>query len=230
LLDAANMIAYLFAVLLLPIFSRMIKNKQSVEYMLKLAFTILITIAIIVSLGSIFYSYELMDLLYDAHIQESSAVFSLLMGGFIAVSMTYIFGTLLTANGNLKEMNIISSCSLVINFGINLILIPHLLAVGSAYASLVTQFFTALVQVIFVQRIFKFKINYKFLLTLAFFILGVFLFNIVSKLVPIKLSNDPKHLSWLINFTVVLILSMGLATGLRLLSVKSILRILREDQ
>lgn len=230
LLDAANMIAYLFAVLLIPIFSRMIKNKQSVEYMLKLAFTILITIAIIVSLGSIFYSYELMDLLYDVHIQESSDVFSLLMGGFIAVSMTYIFGTLLTANGNLKELNIISFCSLVINFGMNLILIPRLLAVGSAYASLVTQFFTALMQVVFVQRVFKFKINYKYLSTLAFFILGVFLFNMLSKLIPIKLSNDPKHLSWLISFTVVLILSMGLAAGLKLLSVKSILRILREDQ
>ena len=230
LLDAANMIAYLFAVLLIPIFSRMIKNKQSVEYILKLAFTILITIAIIVSLGSIFYSYEFMDLLYDAHIQESSDVFSLLMGGFIAVSMTYIFGTLLTANGNLKELNIISSFSLVINFGMNLILIPRLLAVGSAYASLVTQFFTALMQVVFVQRIFKFKVNYKYLSTLAFFILGVFLFNMLSKLVPFKLSNDPKHLSWLINFTVVLILSMGLAAGLKLLSVKSILRILREDQ
>lgn len=230
LLDAANMIAYLFAVLLIPIFSRMIKNKQSVEYMLKLAFTILITIAITVSLGSIFYSYELMDLLYDIHILESSAVFSLLMGGFIAVSMTYIFGTLLTANGNLKELNIISSCSLVINFGMNLILIPRLMSVGSAYASLVTQFFTALVQVIIVQRIFKFRINYKYLLTLALFILGVFLFNVLSRLVPIKLSYDPKHLSWLINFTGVLLLSLGLAAGLRLLSVKSILRILREDQ
>ncbi len=230
LLDAANMIAYLFAVLLIPIFARMIKNKQSVEYMLKLAFTILITIAIIVSLGSIFYSYELMDLLYKAHIRESSAVFSLLMGGFIAVSMTYIFGTLLTANGNLKELNIISCCSLVINFGINLILIPRLLAVGSAYASLVTQFFTALVQVIMVQRIFRFKINYKYLLTLAGFILGVFLFNILSRLVPFKLSNDPKHISWLINFIAVLILSFGLASGLKLLSVKSIRRILREDQ
>src|ERR1035438_6562018 len=125
--------------------------------MLKLAFTILITIAIIVSMGCIFYSYELMDLLYDVHIRESSAVFSILMGGFIAVSMTYIFGTLLTANGNLKALNIISSCSLVINFGMNLILIPRLLAVGSAYASLVTQFFTAVLQVIMVQHIFRFR-------------------------------------------------------------------------
>lgn len=230
LLDASNMIAYLFAVLLIPIFSRMIKNKQSVEYMLKLAFTILITIAIIVSMGCIFYSYELMDLLYDVHIRESSAVFSILMGGFIAVSMTYIFGTLLTANGNLKALNIISSCSLVINFGMNLILIPRLLAVGSAYASLVTQFFTAVLQVIMVQHIFRFRINYRYLLTLVLFILGVFLFNLISKYVPITLSHDPRHISWMINFTAVLVLSMGLAAGLKLLSIKSIKRILREEQ
>jgi O-antigen/teichoic acid export membrane protein len=230
LLDAANMIAYLFAVLLIPIFSRMIKNRQSVEYILRLAFTILITIAVIVSLGTIFYSYELMNLLYDVHIQESSDVFSILMGGFIAVSMTYIFGTLLTANGNLKELNIISCCSLVINFGINLILIPRLMAVGSAYASLITQFFTAIVQVIIVQRIFRFRINYRYLMTLAIFILGVFLFNMLAKLLPVNLNNDPKHMSWVINFTGAIVLSIGLAASLRLLSIRSILRILREDQ
>jgi hypothetical protein len=40
LLDAANMIAYLFSVLLIPVFSRMIKRKESVEKMVKLSFTL----------------------------------------------------------------------------------------------------------------------------------------------------------------------------------------------
>ncbi len=227
LLDAANMIAYLFSVLLIPIFSKMLKNRQSVEYMLKLSFTLLITIATIVAIGSIFYSYEMMDLLYDAHISDSAAVFRLLMGGFIAVSTTYIFGTLLTANGNLKELNIISCCSLIINFVINLLLIPRMLAVGSAYASLVTQFFTAILQVIIVQRVFRFRINYKYLLTLIFFVLGVFCFNFISRRIPFILEHDPKHISWLINFTAVIFLSLGLAAILRLFSIRSMVRILK---
>src|ERR1019366_9241981 len=42
LLDAANMIGFLFAGLLLPIFSRMLKYKESVEALVKLSFLLLI--------------------------------------------------------------------------------------------------------------------------------------------------------------------------------------------
>lgn len=229
LLDAANMIAYLFAVLLVPIFSRMLKHKQSVEYMVRLAFTILITIAIIVSFGSIFYSDELMNLLYKVHISESAAVFRLLMGGFIAVSTTYIFGTLLTANGNLKALNIIAFFSLLTNFGINLFLIPSLLAVGSAYASLITQFFTAVAQVIVVQYVFRFKVNYKYLFTILAFAIGVLFLNILSRIITLPLPGSLKDHAWIINFTLMLALSLGLAGILRMISIKSLMRILRED-
>jgi O-antigen/teichoic acid export membrane protein len=146
---------------------------------------LLITIAVIVAFGCIFYSNELMKLLYWEHFDRSAQVFKLLMGGFVAVSTTYIFGTLLTANGNLKQLNIISLIGLIINFSMNLILIPRLLAVGSAYASLVTQFFIAIIQVIIVQRIFKFKINYRYFFTLLFFVIGVILLNFISKAVDL---------------------------------------------
>jgi O-antigen/teichoic acid export membrane protein len=230
LLDAANMIAYLFAILLVPIFSRLIKQKESVEPILKLSFTILIIISVIVTVGCYFYSYELMDLLYDSHIKESAAVFKVLMGGFIAVSTTYIFGTLLTANGNLKELNIVAFCSLVINFGINLFLIPRLLALGSAYSSLITQFFSAIVQVALVQWIFRFRINYRYLLVLGIFISGVIGFNVISKLVhPETLGWISKNNAWVLSFTGAMILSVCLSAALRLLSVRSLLSILRGE-
>ena len=107
----------LFGVLLLPIFSKMIKAGESVEQLLKLSFTIIITVAIIVAIGSHFYNVELIKLLYYQHpdeplteyllrINQSAKIFGLLMGSFVAVSTTYIFGTLLTANGSLKQLNI----------------------------------------------------------------------------------------------------------------------------
>lgn len=231
LLDAANMIAYLFSVLLIPVFSRMIKRKESVEKMVKLSFTLLITIAVIVALGCIFYSDELMKLLYKEHFEKSAEVFKLLMGGFVAVSTTYIFGTLLTANGNLKQLNIISFIGLVINFSMNLILIPRLMAVGSAYASLVTQFFIAIVEVIIVQKIFRFKMNYRYLSTLLFFVIGVVLLNFISKAVDLRqLGIGPSGNSWLVNFFLMIVLSVGFAAGLKLLNLKSMLLILREDR
>jgi len=229
-LDAANMIAYLFAVLLVPIFSRMIKKKEPVEKMLKLSFTLIITISVILGAGSFFYSYELIDLFYNSHITESARVFQLLMVGFIAVSTTYIFGTLLTANGNLKQLNITAACGLLINFIINLLLIPRLLALGSAYSSLITQFFTAIAQVILVQRIFRLKINWGYLLTLAIFILGVIAFNLITHRFQITISFIQPKLAFLVNFGLMFILSLTLAWVLRLFSLKSLMRILKEDR
>ncbi|MEI6681876.1 MAG: polysaccharide biosynthesis C-terminal domain-containing protein [Bacteroidota bacterium] len=230
LLDAANMIAYLFAVLLVPIFSKMLKKKQPIEHMLKLSFTLIITLAIIIALGSFFYSYEMIDMLYNTHIGASTRVFQLLILGFIAVSTTYIFGTLLTANGNLRQLNFIAVAGLLINLILNFLLIPRFLASGSAVASLVTQFTMALLQVLMVQRVFKFKINYRFLLTLFTFVAGVSLFNIVSHSLSIHWSFLPASKAWLGNFMLMLLGSVLLAFILRLWSFGSLVKILREDR
>ncbi len=230
LLDAANMIAYLFGVLLVPIFSKMIKKKQPIEHMLKLSFTLIITLAIIVGFGSFFYSYEMMDLLYDTHIQESTEVFRLLIPGFIAVSTTYIFGTLLTANGNLRQLNLIAFSGLLINLILNYMLIPIMLAPGSAISSLVTQFTMAILQVLIVQRIFKFKVNYRYLLTLLLFLCGVITFNLISKVMVIPYAFLPVNYAWMGNFALMLLSSVILAAFLRLWSFGALVKILREDR
>lgn len=230
LLDAANMIAYLFSVLLVPIFSKMIKNKQPVEKILKLSFTLIITLAIIVAVGSFFYGHEMIALLYDAHIEASTQVFKLLILGFIAVSCTYIFGTLLTANGNLKQLNYIALAGLLINFILNYILIPKYLAAGSAISSLITQATMAIAQIIMTQRIFKFHINYRYLATLLLFVVGVISFNLISRNLVIHWSFLPPGLSWLGDFGLMLAGSVVLAVVLRLWSFGAFVKILTEDR
>ena len=229
LFDAVNMIAYLFSVLLIPVFSKMIKHKENVEHMVKLSFTLIITPAILIALGSYFYSNELMAMLYNAHLHDSAHVFQILMGGFVAVSITYIFGTLLTANGNLKELNIIAFCGLLISFFCNLFLIPKFLAIGSAYASLITQFSTAIVQVIVAVKVFKLKPNYRYLLTLLVYIIGVVLFNMLSRVFPVTFPFIPGHFSWMGGFILMIIASVLLSALLKLWSVSSLLRILRSE-
>ncbi|MCX6281755.1 MAG: oligosaccharide flippase family protein [Bacteroidetes bacterium] len=228
--DAVNMIAYLFSVLLVPVFSKMIKHKENVEQMVKLSFTMIITPAILIALGSFFYSNELMALLYNAHLHDSAHVFQILMGGFIAVSATYIFGTLLTANGNLKELNIIACCGLLISFSCNFFLIPKFLAIGSAYASLITQFTTAAVQVVLAVKVFKLKPNYRYLLTLILYVVGVATFNILSRAYPVHLSFIPGHLSWIGGFLLMVFASVLLSVLLKLWSIGSLLRILRSER
>ncbi len=221
LLDASNMIAYLFSVLLLPLFSRMIKNRESVVQVVKLATTLLIIISSSVAFASHFYSYELMDLLYVAHVEKSSEVFRLLMFGYIAISTTYVFGTLLTANGNLKMLNIVACSGIVINLVLNLVLVPRFYAVGSAYASLMAQFTTAIVQVILVQRIFKYKVNLRFISTIFVFIAGLLVISYFSRML---------FDNWMYNIVVMLAASMLLAITLGLLNLKGFVKILRSEE
>lgn len=229
LLDATNMIAYLFSVLLLPLFAKMIKFKESVEDLVRLSFSLLFGGAIIVSVASFFYSNEIMELLYPLgknesleiyhlRITASSNVFGLLMGCFVPISTTYVFGTLLTANGNLKQLNIMAASGMLLNIIINLILIPKFFAAGSAFASFTTQFATSLAQVLIVQRIFRFHVNYRFLIALALFVTGVFLSGYISKQL---------EFSW----TTSILLMIGscgvLAVVLRIVSFSNMIRIVR---
>ncbi len=221
LLDAANMIAYLFAGLLLPIFARMIKLKHDLDELVKLAFSLLVTLSVIVALGSYFYSKELIGLMYQKHIEESARVFGYLMTCFIAISTTYVFGTLLTANGNLKELNTMASIGMFLNITLNLILIPQYKATGSAISSLVTQFSTALFQVLIAQRVFKFKVNYRFLITLVIFVIGVVLICIISKGLPLD--------AWMSKFMIMISMSFLWAFVIRIISVRSMYRIIKYE-
>jgi len=232
LLDAAGMIAFLFAILLLPLFARMLKQKQAVESLVKLSFSLLFTVSVIVALGSYYYSKELMTWLYPIHADEvlygysarldqSALIFSLLMFSFIAISSSYIFGTLLTANGNMRQLNIIAGSSVLVSLLINFLLIPRLQAVGSAYASLGSQFVTGIIQIIVVQRIFGFRINYRYLTQLLVFVVGVILLGIISVKLPY---------SWKINFVMMLSGSCLLILPMRLIRIRELIRILKSDQ
>lgn len=217
LLDASNMIAYLFSVLLLPIFSKLLKQKQSVVHIVSLSFTLLMIISVIVAFGSFFYSSEIMSLLYKSHVEESAKVFRLLMLGYIAISTTYVFGTLLTAHGSLTLLNFVAAGGMLINFFLNLVLVPKFLALGSAWSSLITQFVTAIVQVILAQWIFRFKPDYRYLASLLLFVAGVFLLNYFSK----NLTGQ-----WFLNFIIMCTGSLALATILKLFNIKAFAQIL----
>lgn len=218
LLDAANMIAYLFSIQLLPVFSKMIKLKENVEQLVKLAFILLVTPALVVSIGCFFYSYELSSLINHG-VTDSSVEFSILMFCFTAVATTYIFGTLLTANGNLKQLNMMALIGICINLILNFILIPHYKAMGCAISSLITQFFTAGIQIYFAYKIFKFKINVRLLIALVVFIVGLITFNIFSK----SFTEN-----WMINFVIMSTFCVIWAFVSGLISIKSIFRFLKK--
>jgi O-antigen/teichoic acid export membrane protein len=167
LLDAFSMLGVLFAGLLLPMFAKMIKDKNPIGHMVQLSYSLIIVPSIIITFSCLFYDAEIMKVLYDSNTEISAKILSILMIGFLGIMTTYIFGTLLTANGSLRQLNLMAAGGMIINIALNLILIPKFMAFGSAYASLATQCFTAISQVIIATLLFKFDVNWKFLLKLV---------------------------------------------------------------
>lgn len=152
LLDASNMIGFLFASLLLPMFSRLLKTGQGVSELVRHSFLLIWSGAVSLVFPVFFYRHEIMDLLYTQATPYFGEVMGLLMFSFIAVAGSYIFGTLLTANGSLMKMNRIFLFSIALNIGLNLVLIPLQQAKGAALATLVTQWFVFLAQLWLARR------------------------------------------------------------------------------
>lgn len=217
LLDAANQIATLFAIQLIPLFSRMLKHKENIENIVKLSFTLLLTPALVVSVSTIFYAQHFFEKIYTGD-TEGYVILSIIMNCFTGVCLTCIFGTLLTASGNLKRQNYVALGAIGINVALNFILIPKFHALGSAISSLVTQMVAGLLQVYICYKVFNFHINKRLLTSLFLFIAGLFLINYVT----LNLTSQ-----WMLNFVIMLIFSGLLAFVTGMVNPKSVLRFIK---
>ena len=157
---AFNMLGYLFAGLLLPIFSKLIKEKKSVVPVSWLSFKLIYFFALIICVIVWTYKVEIIHWRYEINgssLLHSSETFGWLIISFIAVSCNYIFGTLLTAKGSMKQLNILAVFGILINISLNLLLIPDKGSSGAAFASAFTQFFILAFQIALCYKIFNFK-------------------------------------------------------------------------
>ena len=157
---AFNMLGYLFAGLLLPIFSKLIKEKKSVVPVSWLSFKLIYFFALIICVIVWTYKVEILHWRYEINgslLLHSSETFGWLIISFIAVSCNYIFGTLLTAKGSMKQLNILAVFGILINISLNLLLIPDKGSSGAAFASAFTQFFILAFQIALCYKIFNFK-------------------------------------------------------------------------
>ncbi|MDR0790767.1 MAG: oligosaccharide flippase family protein [Bacteroidales bacterium] len=220
LVDSANMVAYLFSIILLPLFANMIKTKIGVKEVVKVSFHILITLSVSFAIISQFYTREIISLMYNKHIEQSIEVYRVLSFCFIPISMTYIFGTLLTANGSLRKLNIVAFCGMVSNIGFDLLLIPHFEALGASYSSLFTQSFTAILQIIIALRLFNLTINFHYILKMIAFIASLIAVGFLVKQIA---------LSWLWLVCITAVVYAILAVAFRIFSLRGIIGLIKRD-
>lgn len=218
LLDALSQFALLFSTLLLPIFARMIVKKENVSELVSFSFFLLLTPAVILVVASVFYNQQIISLLYTEHNEYSAKVFSILIISFIPISATYIFGTLLTANGSLKQLNIIAFIGLLISLSLNFLLIPVIKAKGAAISALIVQSVTAIAQIIVGMRLFKIKIESKKLVNIFLFLL-LFLAS--------SYGLNRLNINWVIRFLSIIAVGIILSFIFKLISIKLMFRILK---
>ncbi len=161
MIDAMAMFSYLFASILLPLFAKIIKDQKSLIEILSHSFGMLFIPSIGLISALLIYSNEFMGLLYSQHIQESAIVMQFLVIGFGGICLSYIYGTLLTASGNLKLLNQIAFVGFILNIFLNMLLIPKYGVKGAAISSMVTQLAMGLSQVSISHKIFDIYVNYR---------------------------------------------------------------------
>jgi O-antigen/teichoic acid export membrane protein len=224
LLDAGNNISLLFSVLLLPMFASMLKRKEPINQLTRLSFSLILTMSVLTAGIALTYSKEIMELLYgirageDVHvfnsrISESSMILRILMGSFVSVSITYIFGTLLTANGNLKALNIVAGTGVLVNVLMNAILIPRFEAVGAAWASFGVQGLTAMIQMVIAFRVFHLRFGRLFWWRLIEFLIFFAMAVGLSTVLP---------LPWFVNMLLAAIAGLAISFATRMIGLNEI--------
>ena len=223
LLDALVMIAYLFSVILLPLFSKMLKQKEDVVPVVRTSFSFLFLFSVTAVVMLYVYREPIIRLFYPDIAESSVAVFRLIIFGLIPISMNYLFGTLLTANGSMKMLNITAAIGIVINVTVNLLLIPRMQACGSAVASFCTQFTVAILQFLLALWILRIPFSsLPWLRCLIFLAVFIPVVAVAPRILPV----GPV---WSLLILGVFSLLLGFATGLlRLQGVKTIYNVNEE--
>lgn len=216
LLDALTMIVYLVSVPLLPIYSKLTKNNAASDELssiTRMMFSLVMVFAITAACALSCVGDDLMSLFFDENTAEYAAVFRILVFCIIPISATYVFGTLLTAAGRLRQLNTFAALTLVVNLTINALYIPRWGAAGSACASVAAQSFMAIAEIVATVRIFRMKLPPSYILKLALF-----------TLIIIGCTMCTPHFLWWAKLAAATAVAIATALILKLLNLKEIIK------
>ena len=222
LLDAGNMIGFLFAGLLLPMFAKMLKEKEDVASLLRFSLLLILIIAISFASSTYFFREEIMNLLYHDATPYWGNVLGYLIISFVAVSGIYIYGTLLTANGSLMRMNAVFVVGIIINVLLNYYLIQQYKALGAAIATCFTQFFVFFAEIFLVKTELNISTNYQFTFR-------ILLYALCATLASYSLYNYFPA-DWRITFLASLASGMLLSLVLGLFDPKTLVRFINKKR
>ncbi|MHB1921503.1 MAG: oligosaccharide flippase family protein [Chitinophagaceae bacterium] len=219
LLDASNMLGVLVAAILLPMFARLIAEKKSVGPLLEVSLRLMIVVIVTLVGISRLFSREIMNALYVHPVPESASIFSWTMSAFTGFALMYIFGSLLTAQGQIRTLIGLTLFALAVNIGMNVWLIPAFGARGAAWSCFTSQVLYGGLQVLVAVRIFNLHPRIRDIFRTAAYILLVAIFGLLFK---------EYLIDWRLAMLATFILSLSLPLALKLVSLKKMKVLLAE--
>lgn len=220
--DAANMVGYLFAALLLPMYASSLKDKIQLDELIRTGLRFIVVCAVIIVCTLCFYSMELMQLLYDEATIQFARVLVILSISFFSVAIAYIFGTLLVAGDKVRKLNYLYAAGLVLNFTLNFWLIPDYQALGAAWTTLFTQLLIMTGQIYYAVHSFKLVVGRSLIFSLMLYaglITGVFWFI-----------SDSFSFGWIYHISLSVLISLLLAFILKIINPVEALNLLKSGK
>jgi O-antigen/teichoic acid export membrane protein len=159
LLDAGNMVGYLFASFLLPYIARNQNNGMITTNVVMNVRHVLTVFSITVSCTVIFLAPWIQKVLYHHDDPGFIEVLQWCVPALIGYSLIQIYSAVLTATGHIVALSYITLVSVLINVAINILFIPSLGAKGSCLAALISQAFCSITTMWYARQKLNIPIN-----------------------------------------------------------------------
>ena len=162
LLDAGLIFSALLSTQLLPLFSKRLATGDDNGEVIWMSVRLVLWVSLGAALGAWFYGEPLINwlyhgqmelgatltqngvdipqaMVYSGEILNAAMIFKVLMLAFVPMSLVHVFGTFVTASGQMKWLTLLAFVCVGINIAFNYIEIPKVGALGAATGCLITQ-------------------------------------------------------------------------------------------
>ena len=162
LLDAGLIFSALLSTQLLPLFSKRLATGEDNGEVIWMSFRLVLWVSLGAAMGAWFYGEPLINwlyhgqmelgatltqngvdlpqaMVYSGEILNAAMIFKVLMLAFVPMSLVHVFGTFVTASGQMKWLASLAFVCVGINIAFNYIEIPKVGALGAATGCLITQ-------------------------------------------------------------------------------------------
>ncbi|KXK40885.1 MAG: polysaccharide biosynthesis family protein [Bacteroidetes bacterium OLB9] len=218
--DAAKMMLFLIAALLLPMFSSIVHDKEKQTTLYDIGIKLAALLSMPIAILFIGFNTEFLQLIYPStYTFDSSIVLFFLTFAFIAVSIANIGGAFILAVNRPARLYKLYLSIIVINLLLHILLIPRFKAPGAAFTTMITQILIMCGHYYIVSKDYYIRLSRMVIIRLfVFFVLSMSFTFAIKYFIP---------LPWILLFFASSIVSAILAFLIQILDKRDVVHFLK---